>query len=108
MRTRLRVILGAAIVTMGGCTGEFVDPPLNRTHPANAAAPTAPLPDSSSILSVESTKPISAAPASAAASQPAAAYVCPMHPEVVSDAPGKCPKCGMKLIANDTESGREP
>src|ERR687891_420395 len=24
-------------------------------------------------------------------------YVCPMHPEVVSDEPGKCPKCAMKL-----------
>lgn len=26
-----------------------------------------------------------------------AAYVCPMHPEVISDEPGKCPKCGMML-----------
>jgi P-type Cu+ transporter len=25
------------------------------------------------------------------------AYFCPMHPEVVSDAPGDCPKCGMAL-----------
>lgn len=25
-------------------------------------------------------------------------FTCPMHPEVVKDAPGKCPKCGMDLI----------
>jgi hypothetical protein len=24
-------------------------------------------------------------------------YVCPMHPDVTSDKPGKCPKCGMEL-----------
>jgi FtsP/CotA-like multicopper oxidase with cupredoxin domain len=26
-------------------------------------------------------------------------YACPMHPEVISDQPGRCPKCGMKLLA---------
>jgi FtsP/CotA-like multicopper oxidase with cupredoxin domain len=25
-------------------------------------------------------------------------YVCPMHSDVVSEEPGKCPKCGMKLM----------
>jgi hypothetical protein len=25
-------------------------------------------------------------------------YTCPMHPEVVQDKPGKCPKCGMELV----------
>jgi Cu+-exporting ATPase len=25
-------------------------------------------------------------------------YTCPMHPEVRSDAPGNCPKCGMALV----------
>jgi FtsP/CotA-like multicopper oxidase with cupredoxin domain len=26
-------------------------------------------------------------------------YACPMHPEVVSEEEGRCPKCGMKLLA---------
>lgn len=25
-------------------------------------------------------------------------YTCPMHPEVVADAPGRCPTCGMNLV----------
>lgn len=25
-------------------------------------------------------------------------YTCPMHPEIVSEEPGKCPKCGMALV----------
>ncbi|UOR05207.1 hypothetical protein MUN82_20015 [Hymenobacter aerilatus] len=28
----------------------------------------------------------------------AGAYVCPMDPEVTSDKPGDCPKCGMALV----------
>ena len=27
-----------------------------------------------------------------------ARYTCPMHPEIVRDAPGSCPKCGMALV----------
>jgi Cu+-exporting ATPase len=39
-----------------------------------------------------------------------AQYTCPMHPEIVQDGPGSCPKCGMPLVpiagsgeADDTE-----
>lgn len=29
-------------------------------------------------------------------------YVCPMHPEVVQSTPGRCPICGMNLVAKET------
>lgn len=30
-------------------------------------------------------------------------YTCPMHPEILSDKPGNCPKCGMKLVPKKME-----
>ncbi len=38
------------------------------------------------------------ASANAAASETTSAYTCPMHPEIVSEESGKCPKCGMALV----------
>ena len=36
-----------------------------------------------------------------------AAYTCPMHPEVRSAEPGKCPKCGMFLVLEETSEKDE-
>jgi hypothetical protein len=33
-------------------------------------------------------------------------YTCTMHPEVLSDKPGKCPKCGMTLVKK--EAAKKP
>lgn len=33
-------------------------------------------------------------------------FTCPMHPEVVKDAPGKCPKCGMDLVPISNSKGK--
>jgi CopA family copper-resistance protein len=35
-------------------------------------------------------------------------YTCPMHPEVISDKPGKCPKCGMDLVEIENDAKPEP
>lgn len=42
-----------------------------------------------------------------AAADAPAQYTCPMHPEVVSDAPGNCPKCGMFLVPADAKGEHE-
>jgi hypothetical protein len=34
-------------------------------------------------------------------SQKSTRYTCSMHPDVVSDKPGKCPKCGMNLTPSE-------
>ncbi|HEY1192366.1 MAG TPA: heavy metal translocating P-type ATPase, partial [Gemmata sp.] len=38
---------------------------------------------------------------------PGTKYTCPMHPEVVQDAPGTCPKCGMALEPLVPQAGAE-
>ena len=34
-------------------------------------------------------------------------YTCPMHPDVVMDHPGNCPKCGMKLVPMEEKKIRQ-
>jgi hypothetical protein len=33
-------------------------------------------------------------------------YSCPMHPDVQSDRPINCPKCGAQLVSRETQSQR--
>src|SRR5438093_11588872 len=33
-------------------------------------------------------------------------YTCVMHPKILADQPGKCPKCGMTLVAVEADKKR--
>jgi Cu(I)/Ag(I) efflux system membrane fusion protein len=72
-------------------TGDRAEP----ETPPESPAPTASEPMPRSVPPVRRSGP-SARP-SASADPPAVVYSCPMHPEVRSPVPGKCPKCGMEL-----------
>jgi rubrerythrin len=68
------------------------DSPIHQsTNPQTQNAITNPVPSNTNSFS--NTKP--------AAKQ---LYFCPMHPEVISEEPGKCPKCGMDLVPMNVET----
>src|SRR3990170_2211371 len=54
--------------------------------------------------------PSAASAASAPSAPSAASYTCPMHPEIIRDAPGACPICGMALEPRTVtlEEGENP
>jgi hypothetical protein len=63
-----------------------------------APAPVASSPaDPSNPKAPEGVDPVAQVQASSATPAPAA-YVCPMHPDVIAGRPDRCPKCGMVLV----------
>ncbi len=67
--TALMAVLAAATLALAGCTG---------SSQSDKSAQSADPPDQKEEKTVQ--------------------YTCSMHPEVVQDKPGNCPKCGMKLV----------
>lgn len=53
---------------------------------------------------------VEAASEAGEAPQSGVRYTCPMHPEVQSETPGRCPHCGMKLVEQQAapELWRQP
>lgn len=80
--------------------------PFGTDHPAHADATESPLEDPAAFLRSEAGETASAvAPDEPerpeAGEVSAGAYVCPMHPEISSEEPGRCSKCGMNLVPRE-------
>jgi len=56
-----------------------------------------PMKNAADTVATSGAETMSGATATAVMAKPGQ-YACPMDPEVVSDVPGKCPKCGMDLV----------
>jgi len=82
-------VLVSLALLITGCASKSDKPAAKSGHPA-AVGTTAPAPIDHNVSE----------PAEEAAPAADGQYVCPMHPEVTSDVPAKCPKCGMHLELN--------
>lgn len=100
------VVLGSMALVLNGCISPVQIAPLPYAHPANPEAPGGTLPPLGTGLQPAQkpggdTPPEMTGHAGHRTDAPEAggSYQCPMHPEVRSDEPGRCPVCGMKLVA---------
>lgn len=112
-----RLLIAMLVGLVGACGGQ----PLPVEGALDPAAETAPIAMGIGVLrpdfDVERAAPATASNGSGhhhhdnADEATASEYTCPHHPEVKSDKPGKCPKCGMDLEpkpapkSNDADDG---
>jgi Cu+-exporting ATPase len=86
-----------------GCANKFASAPekyLAAEPPAAHAAPISTIPPAAALAAL----PLPIAASAAEHTE----YTCPMHPEIVRDAPGACPICGMALEPRVAKLQDEP
>ena len=85
----------APIVQIGGLKRGGAEPARRPSSQSSSASPPASSLPSPSALPAPSSLPRAEQAPPLPVSE--TTYTCPMHPEIVSDKPGACPKCGMAL-----------
>ncbi len=85
---RSEPVLVCVLGMVAACVDGALPAPRAADDPSNPNAPEA------SLAPMPSVAPSDAGPAAPQQGP----YTCPMHPDVVRDAPGSCPTCGMALV----------
>jgi protein involved in sex pheromone biosynthesis len=84
MKKTIMILAVAPILIINACN----NPTSNSEKTESTATTTTPAKDTASFQAMDTTK----------LAKGAMYYQCSMHPEVITDKPGDCPKCGMKLV----------
>jgi len=92
-RTIVACVAALSLAACAPTLTRHLPPGDDPSNPDAPESPARPLPRT--LEGTEPEKPAAAAPATA--------YTCPMHPEVVSDRPGRCPKCSMALVPKEAK-----
>ena len=97
---RLTAVVIAMASLAGGCADGTLPPVTSLADPSNPAAREAAFPAPPAMFGASSSP---SSPPSSVATPPqpqpgAVVYQCPMHSQIVRDAPGVCPICGMTLV----------
>lgn len=95
------------LTLLTGCASQTLQLPLSTNDPANPNAQESAFSPRPNLLQAEVpvtteqpvTEPTSTIHPPTTA--PPTTYACPMHPEAVQSGPGKCPKCGMRLVPSE-------
>jgi hypothetical protein len=98
-RTRVSWPSIVSLAALAACAPSELEVPAN--HPGHPAARTGETPKTTPLASTPAPpEPATAEPSPHAGHgehEATATHACPMHPDVVSKEPGKCPICGMPL-----------
>lgn len=99
------VLIATTVSACAVSRGSFA--PITVNHPASLHAEEGDIADpGKSLIAIAHPVPMGEHTGSEGAVS-SAHYVCPMHPDVSSDSPGKCPRCGMALKEKKPDAGQE-
>ena len=95
---------GLGVALFSACAATTPPPRFGPVSPADAQAPEGAVPPAP-LLTGEGELAERAAPPSPDAGAIERAHTCPLHPQVSSDKPGKCPICGWTLVPKAKPEG---
>lgn len=110
MSLSMKLLTGALALGLSACALGAAERAPSLLDPSNPAASESPM---RAMLALHGS-PAATPPASMSHAEPSdagtpaqALYVCPMHRDVTSHEPGRCPKCGMKLVLQAPPAPKE-